>query len=224
MYKQAEDFLSKGSKVFILLILIALMFLSYIYKLFSLQVLNGEQYRSQSRKISSQVTTISAQRGEIFDRNADLPMVINTDSFAVEVTPGEIPKDRYDTVIAKLAQYLDTSRSEIDKKIPKSVRRSYTTIQVKQNVPFTVISNIAENKSDLPGVSWISKPMRNYLHTPSLSHIVGYVGDINQDEMATIRAIQKIVLLEKQELKNSTIPCYRELLDAKCLQLMFMAV
>ena len=186
MYKRAEDIFSKGTKVFILLVLIILMFLSYVYKLFSLQVLNGEQYRSQSRKISSQVTTISAQRGEIFDRNADLPMVINTDSFAVEVTPGEIPKDRYDTVIAKLAQYLDTSRSEIDKKIPKNVRRSYSTIQVKQNVPFTVISNIAENKSDLPGVSWISKPMRNYLHTPSLSHIVGYVGDINQDEMAIL--------------------------------------
>ncbi len=186
MYKKAEDNFSKGTKVFILLILIVLMFLSYIYKLFSLQVLNGEQYRSQSRKISSQVTTISAQRGEIFDRNADLPMVINTDSFAVEVTPGEIPKDRYDTVIAKLAQFLDTSRSEIDRKIPKSVRRSYTTIQVKQNVSFSVISNIAENKSDLPGVSWISKPMRNYLHTPSLSHIVGYVGDINQDEMAVL--------------------------------------
>ena len=135
MYKKAEDIFSKGTKVFILLILIVLMFLSYVYKLFSLQVLNGEQYRSQSKKISSQVTTISAQRGEIFDRNADLPMVINTDSFAVEVTPGEIPKDRYDTVIAKLAQYLDTSRSEIDRKIPKSVRRSYTTIQVKQNVP-----------------------------------------------------------------------------------------
>lgn len=186
MYKQAEDIFSKGTKVFILMVLVALIFLAYIYKLFSLQVINGEQYRTQSRRISSQVTTIFPQRGEIFDRHAELPMVINTDSFAVEVTPGEIPKDRYDTVIARLAQYLGTSRTEIDRKIPKNVRLSYTTIQVKQNVPFSVISNIAENKSDLPGVSWISKPVRNYLHTPSLSHIVGYVGDINQEEMTAL--------------------------------------
>ena len=97
MYKQAEDLISKGTKIFILLLIIVLLFFVYVYKLFSLQVLNGERYRSQSKKISSQITTISAQRGEIFDRNADLPMVINTDSFVVEVTPGEIPRERYDT-------------------------------------------------------------------------------------------------------------------------------
>ena len=104
-----------------------------------MQIVQGEHYRSQSQRISSQITVISAQRGEIFDRNALLPIVINTDSFAVEVTPGEIPKDRYDTVILKLAQYLGISKTEIDKKIPKNMRRSYSAVQIKSNVPFTVI-------------------------------------------------------------------------------------
>ena len=113
-------------------------------------------------------------------------MVINTDSFAVEVIPGEIPPQKYDTVIQKLANYLGIPKSQIDKKIPKNIRRSYSSVQVKSNVPFTVISNIAENLNDLPGVSWVSKPIRNYLHTESLSHIVGYVGDINQDEITAL--------------------------------------
>ena len=182
----SEDRLSKGAKIFILLIILFLFFIVYIYRLFSMQIVQGEHYRSQSQRISSQISVISAQRGEIFDRNALLPIVINTDSFAVEVTPGEIPKDRYDTVILKLAQYLGISKTDIDKKIPKNMRRSYTTVQVKSNVPFTVISNIAENKIDLPGVSWVSKPIRNYQHTGSMSHIVGYVGDINQDEMTVL--------------------------------------
>jgi penicillin-binding protein 2 len=46
--------------------------------------------------------------------------------------------------------------------------------------------NIAENKNDLPGVSWGSKPIRNYLHTGSLSHIIGYVGDITKDEWTVL--------------------------------------
>ncbi len=183
MYKASEDNITKVAKVTILLIILIILFAVYLYKLFSMQIVQGEHYRSQSQKISSQVTIIPAQRGEIFDRNATLPMVINTDSFAVEVTPGEIPANRYDTVTLKLAQYLGISKTDIDKKIPKNIRRSYTTVQVKSNVPFSVISNIAENKTDLPGVSWVSKPIRNYLHTGSLSHIVGYVGDINQDEI-----------------------------------------
>ncbi len=183
MYKASEDNITKVAKITILLIILIILFAVYLYKLFSMQIVQGEHYRSQSQKISSQVTIIPAQRGEIFDRNASLPMVINTDSFAVEVTPGEIPANRYDTVTLKLAQYLGISKTDIDKKIPKNIRRSYTTVQVKSNVPFSVISNIAENKTDLPGVSWVSKPIRNYLHTGSLSHIVGYVGDINQDEI-----------------------------------------
>ena len=186
MYKRTEDNIPKVSKVTILLIILLILFLIYIYKLFSMQIVQGEHYRSQSQKISSQITVISAQRGEIFDRNANLPMVINTDSFAVEVTPGEIPSNRYDTVILKLAQFLGISKTEIDKKIPKNIRRSYTTVTVKSNVSFSIISNIAENKTDLPGVSWVSKPIRNYLHTGSLSHIVGYVGDINQDEITVL--------------------------------------
>ena len=186
MYKSAEDNITKLAKVSILLVFLAILFLIYIYKLFTMQIVQGEHYRSQSQRISSQVTVISAQRGEIFDRNANLPMLINTDSFAVDVTPGEIPSGRYDTVMLKLAKYLGISKTEIDKKIPKSIRRSYTSVQVKTNVPFTIISNIAENKNDLPGVSWASKPIRNYLHTGSLSHIIGYVGDINQDEMTVL--------------------------------------
>ena len=186
MYKSAEDNITKLAKVSILLVFLAILFLIYIYKLFTMQIVQGEHYRSQSQRISSQVTVISAHRGEIFDRNANLPMVINTDSFAVDVTPGEIPSGRYDTVMLKLAKYLGISKTEIDKKIPKSIRRSYTSVQVKTNVPFTIISNIAENKNDLPGVSWASKPIRNYLHTGSLSHIIGYVGDINQDEMTVL--------------------------------------
>ena len=182
----SEDRLTKGAKIFILLIMLVIFFILYAYRLFSMQIVQGEHYRSQSQRISSQITVISAQRGEIFDRNALLPIVINTDSFAVEVTPGEIPKDRYDTVTLKLAHYLGINKSDIDKKIPKNMRRSYSTFQVKSNVPFTVISNIAENKIDLPGVSWVSKPTRNYQHTGSMSHIVGYVGDINQDEMTVL--------------------------------------
>ncbi|MBR3604828.1 MAG: hypothetical protein IKL52_02220, partial [Candidatus Gastranaerophilales bacterium] len=130
-----------------------------------MQIKQGSHYRTQSNAISSQVSVIPAQRGEIFDRNAVLPMVINTDSFAVYVTPGEIPSERYDTVIARLANFLNITKNEIDNKIPKYLRRSYSTIQVKSNINFNTIMNIAENKTDLPGISWGAKPIRNYLHT-----------------------------------------------------------
>ena len=174
---------NKNRKLFFISVLLLILFALYFYRLYFLQVINGKEYRSQSKTISSQVTVIPAQRGEIFDRNAKLPMVINTDSFAVELTPGEIPYGLYDTVASKLASLLGISKFEIDRKVPKNSRKSFTSFEIRSNVPFSVISNIAENKTDFPGVSWASKPIRNYVETGSLVHILGYVGDITKEEM-----------------------------------------
>lgn len=173
----------RNAKIAVIGVIICIVFAVYILKLFSLQVVEGSAYRSQSQKISSQVNVIPAQRGEIFDRNATLPMVINTDSFAVDLTPAEIPTGFYDSVTLRLASFLSMSKQEIDRKVVPSLRRSYTAIEIRANVPFDVISNIAENITDLPGVSWRSKPIRNYVETGSISHVVGYVGDITKEEI-----------------------------------------
>lgn len=187
MINEGENNFSKQTKVIILLILTSSLFFLYMLRLFSMQIQNGEEYKSQSRTISSQISTLPASRGEIYDRNVDMPLVINNDSFAVEVTPGEIPASKYDSVMLRLAGYLGITKEAIDQKIPKNIRRSYSSVQIKTNVPFTVISNIAENISDLPGVSWVSKPVRNYSYTTlSLSHIIGYVGDIDKVEMTVL--------------------------------------
>ena len=76
-----DNSVSKSTKVFILTILIVVTFVIYVLRLFTLQVVEGQQHRTHSEVISKDITTITSQRGEIFDRNAKYPMVINTDSF-----------------------------------------------------------------------------------------------------------------------------------------------
>ncbi|WP_294429942.1 penicillin-binding protein 2 [uncultured Treponema sp.] len=182
-FESENGSVEQNAKVVILFFGICAIFAAYILKLFSLQVIEGAQYRKQSQTISSQVKPIDAQRGEIFDRNASMPMVINTDSFAVALTPAEIPQGYYDSVTSRLASFIGISKKEIDKKVPNYLRHSYTAVEVRSNIPFSVISNIAENITDLPGVSWRSKPVRNYVETGSISHVVGYVGDITKEEI-----------------------------------------
>ena len=87
--------ISRNNQIYILTIIVVFSFICYALKLFSMQILDGRNYRQQSRNISSQVKIIPAQRGEIFDRNANLPLVINTDSFAVDLIPAEIPEGYY---------------------------------------------------------------------------------------------------------------------------------
>jgi penicillin-binding protein 2 len=176
----------KDWKSLILLIMVMVFFGLLALKLFSMQVLEGASYRTQSVMISSRSKVIPAQRGEIYDRNVQVPLVTSTDSFAVDLTPGEIPKGQYDTVASKLAGFLGIPKLSIDGKIPPSMRTSFTSFEVKAKVPFLEITNIAENITDLPGVSWRSKPIRNYLATGSISHTIGYVGDITKDELKVL--------------------------------------
>lgn len=174
---------SRATKVVIFAGLIFSILFLYAFKLFSMQILQGDLYRKQSQNISQRSKKLTAQRGEIFDRNGTVPMVLNIDSFAVDVTPGEIPKDQVDTVLSQLAAILDMPLPSIQKKIPGSIRRSFQTIEIKANVPYTLITEIAEAIDELPGVSWRSKPIRNYVETGSISHVLGYVGDITREEL-----------------------------------------
>ncbi|MEL3913480.1 penicillin-binding protein 2 [Treponema pedis] len=154
----------------------------YLYKLFSMQIINGEQFKKKSENISQRSTLIPSQRGEIFDRNANTPLVLNIGSFAVDITPGQVPASEFSTVITRLSSILKISASQIEKKLPVSVRKDFRKIEIKSNVEYEEIIQIAETLDSLPGVSWRSKPVRNYVETRSFSHIIGYVGDITSEE------------------------------------------
>ncbi len=208
-----EDPQKKNGKLLVLFIIIVASFIIYAIRLFSLQIVKGQNYRNQSERISTIVSRIPAQRGEIFDRNAIFPMVINNPSFAVDLTPGEIENEKFDTVVTKLAGYLGISKNEIDKKLPADVKKSFISYEVKNNVSFEIICNIAENITDLPGVSWRNKPIRNYVETGSICHVLGYVGDITREELN--------MLYNKGYTRNSVIgktgieKQYDELLQGK---------
>lgn len=179
--KNSEDGLNSRLRLFSIFVFFIL--IAYSYKLFSMQIIHGDQFKKKSQNISKRTTVIPAQRGEIFDREANTPMVLNIDSFAVDIVPGEVPRQEFDTVINRLSSILKIPVSQIEKKLPISVRRDFRSIEIKSNVDYSTIVRVAETIDSLPGVSWHSKPVRNYVDTRSFSHIIGYVGDITTDEL-----------------------------------------
>ncbi len=174
---------SRSFRVLVLSIFIFSLIGFFALKLFTMQIIQGDQYRKQSQDISQRSRKIPAQRGEIFDRNGTVPMVLNINSFAVDVTPGEIPKEQFSTVISRLSTILTVPVAVIEKTLPLAIRRSFQSVEVKANVPYTLITAIAESIDELPGVSWHSKPIRNYVESGSISHVLGYVGNITREEL-----------------------------------------
>ncbi|MDR1908389.1 MAG: penicillin-binding protein 2 [Spirochaetaceae bacterium] len=172
-----------AARIRVLEAVFALIFISYAARLFGMQILNGELYQNRAQDIARRTTVIAARRGEIYDRNFDTPLVSNTDSFAVSITPAEIPRGEIDAVIDRLAQLLRLSPEQIAARIPANAYSLYQAVEIASNLSFAGVSAIAENIDALPGVSWQPKPARNYAGLGSLSHVTGYVGNITQDEL-----------------------------------------
>ncbi|AEF85876.1 penicillin-binding protein 2 [Treponema primitia ZAS-2] len=173
-------------RIKILQVLFILIFIAYTSRLFGMQILSGELYRSRAQDIARRTAVIPAQRGEIYDRNFNQPMVLNADSFAVSIIPAEVPQGEIPALIGRVAEIAKIPRQQIEERIPTQYYYLYQPIEIASNVPFSTIAALAENLDSLPGVSWQSKPMRNYVDIGSLSHIIGYVGNITKDELTML--------------------------------------
>ncbi len=177
---------SLKTRIFVLTGFIIVAFLLLVVYLFFLQIVNSPEYKRRAKAVASRVMRIPARRGEIFDRNYDIPLVSNTDSFTVNVVPGEIPRDRMQEIFEKLAKLLDIDIEEIREKVKEKHYRLFRPFAIKTEVSKEVVYYLAEHIQLYPGVMWQSEPKRSYAPLGSLSHILGYVDTMTTEEIQVL--------------------------------------
>ncbi len=160
--------------------------IAYVCYLFSMQIVDGYIYSVRAAQVTTRSIVVPPQRGEIFDRNMDVPLATNIDSFAVDVIPAEIPKPDLDRVLTEIGRFLGMSLKDVKTAIPEAAYSRYQPVELKSGLTFETISRIAEHINELPGITWRNKPIRNYLDGNTLAHVVGYVGDITPEELQTL--------------------------------------
>ena len=171
----------RRERMFFLILVVCVVFAVFAGYLFSMQVTRWMEYQSRAWAVARRTSVVPALRGEIYDRNYDAPLATNVDSFAVSIVPAETDRQRLSQILASLAKILGTEPQTLLKKIPQA--DVFQSIELKDNVSYAQVVQIASNIEDFPGISWSSKPVRHYNHTPSLSHVIGYVGNINSEEL-----------------------------------------
>ena len=152
-----------------------------IARLFYLQVLEGEEFRRLSENNCIRLQSLAPPRGLIFDNNNNL-LVDNRPSFDL----GIILKDAQpvDETIKKLARYMEVPSESIEELISgKRGLASYKPIQLSQDIGRDALAAIEVHKFDLPGVIVNVRPLRNYIHRGTAAHVLGYLGEINANEL-----------------------------------------
>lgn len=156
-------------------------FILLISRLFYLQVIEGKEFRRLSQYNCIRIQSVASSRGLIFDRSGQL-LVDNRPSFDLNI----ILKDAkpVDQTLAKLAGYTGFPLAELKKNI-KNFKRvpGYKATLLKSDIGRDMLAIVEAHKYDLPGVDVGVVPLRNYIHPQNASHLLGYLGQINPDEL-----------------------------------------
>lgn len=164
-----------------------LLMLVLIARMFYLQVMQYEKYRTMADENRITVEPIAPTRGLIMDRNGTL-VADNRPSYAVSIIKEQCPD--VDDTISKIGELIALDEAQIDRfhKRLEQRQRPHTPVALKFKLTEEEIAIIAVNQHRLPGVTLDASLVRHYPWSETLSHAVGYVGRINERELKTLDA------------------------------------
>ncbi|GAB1255962.1 penicillin-binding protein 2 [Aurantivibrio plasticivorans] len=161
-----------------------------IYRYYNLQVVQHEDYVTESDRNRIHVKPIPPTRGLIFDRNGVL-LADNRPSFTLSLIKERI-KDLPET-LAIISDLIDVSESDLEKfeKNLSQYRRPFEAVPLRYQLTEIEMAKLAANEYRLEGVEVEAQLVRYYPLGELFAHSVGYVGRINDREVASFDEEQK---------------------------------
>ncbi|MBF0303620.1 MAG: penicillin-binding protein 2 [Desulfamplus sp.] len=161
----------------IILASFSVLLLRFVY----LQVVEGDEYRRLSENNCIRLQSIPASRGLIYDRNGTL-LADNIPSFDLKIVLQDAKP--VDETIQKLADFTSIPVEELMERVDSGKKVSiYKPLLLKRNITRDQLAVVEAHAFDLPGVKVDVELMRKYIYKKSAAHLIGYLGEINSQEI-----------------------------------------
>ncbi|MFA6075165.1 MAG: penicillin-binding protein 2 [Negativicutes bacterium] len=160
-------------------------FFILIVRLFFLQIYEGKHYSEMAEGNRMRIFPITAPRGNIYDRNGVL-LVTSKPGYSISILP--YTKQVNAKEIDELAKLTGTSTAVIERRV-KEKKDTFELATIKTNAPQEVVAKIRENPAEFPGVIIEIQPTRDYLYGTLAAHMFGYVSEINDNELESLKKI-----------------------------------
>ncbi len=174
-------------------LIIIVILLVFIGRLFSLQIIQGEAYREIADENRFDEVSLPAQRGVIYDRN-DFQLVRNIPEYRIMVTPALLPDSNAEQELI-YKRISDLTGVPLDQEGPPAApcvpgrgvlqlveegrtNRPFDAWPIACDVDETVARVLREEQIDLPGLSVIAVPVRDYTTGELTAATIGYLGPI----------------------------------------------
>lgn len=171
-------------RIVISFIVILLLTSGLVVRLMYLQIVGHEHYATLAKDNSIKIEPLVPTRGIIYDRNGKI-LAENTPSYSLELIPEQI-KDLDDTLL-RLKTLLSIPDEKIDQyqKLRKRQKRFVST-PLLMNMSDEELAKFAVVRPFFPGVDIHVNLVRHYPYYDLASHVVGYVGRINEAELKSL--------------------------------------
>ncbi|WP_237055125.1 penicillin-binding protein 2 [Microbulbifer sediminum] len=153
-----------------------------VARFYHLQVINYEDYRTQSDENRIQVRPVPPTRGLIYDRNGTM-LADNRPSYTLSLVMERVSD--LDATLELIGQLVQLDEGDVNKFRDRlERRRPFQPIPLRFRLSEEEIARISVNEFRLPGVSVEAELVRYYPLNKLFAHSVGYVGRINDRELA----------------------------------------
>lgn len=168
------------TRVFVVTLVVLLCFVSLLLRLAYLQIWRHDDLRAQAENNRTSIVPIVPNRGLILDRNG-VVLASNYSAYTLEITPSKLTN--LELTIDQLAEVIDIQprdRRRFKKVMEES--KSFESLPIRTKLSDAEVARFAAQRFRFPGVEIKARLFRSYPLGDVGSHLIGYIGRINQAE------------------------------------------
>ena len=149
-------------------------------RLVYLQVFRHEDLKEQAENNRTAIVPIVPNRGLILDRNG-IVLATNYSAYTLEITPSKaVNTERTIDALASVVDISARDRRRFKKLMEES--RSFESLPIRTRLSDEEVAKFAAQRFRFPGVEIKARLFRTYPYGELASHVIGYIGRINQAE------------------------------------------
>jgi penicillin-binding protein 2 len=169
-------------------VFVLLAFVLLAARLVHLQVLRHDELATQAENNRIAVVPIVPNRGLIVDRNG-IVLATNYSAYTLEITPARLPGGgaSLEPTIDQLAAIVEirpSDRKRFRRQLEES--RNFESLPIRNRLTEEEVARFMVQRFRFPGVEVKARLFRNYPLGEAGSHLIGYIGRINQAEKKAI--------------------------------------
>lgn len=158
-----------------------------VVRMFELQIVQHDKYRTRSENNRIQVQPIEPVRGRIFDRNGTV-LADNVPVFSLAIVRERARN--LDRLLGDLQSLVGITDDEIQAFRRRRARRPFEAIPLRVKLSESDIARISAHQYRLRGVEIEAKLVRHYPYGAVMAHAVGSVRRITEDDLRRLDPIE----------------------------------